>query len=180
MAMALSPASIGPKIWTAVCAGARHAVVATRTMGAWFVPMFLTAALTAYLSYFYNQKSNTELAVQQQTFSDLQSFRNSGAELDQSLGALSDALVDGKDVDQAKAKMRSAISRHISDAVGNDRTLGPNSVIYINGLAKLRLTVDAVDPVNIETGATLWEHSLKLMSQRKKMVTEAQLRLVSK
>ena len=176
MAMALSQSQIWPKLrqWggsagRALRSGAKQACV-------WFVPMFLTAAATAWLSYKYNQRSNAELAVQQQTFSDLQAFRNSGAELDQSLGVLSDAIIDGRGVSEAKSKMRNAISRHVSDGLGTEKSLGLDSRSYIERLAHLRMTVDEVDPHSVETGATLWQESLKLMSERRRLVASAELR----
>lgn len=135
--------------------------------------MILTASSAAYLSYFYNQKANSELALQQQALSDLQSFRSSGAELDQAVSALSDALVDGVGVTEARSKLRSALTKHISDAVANERLLGADSKSYIAGLSSLRATVDDVDRNSVETQARLWEDSLKLMSQRRKMSSAA-------
>lgn len=165
-----------PKLWRTAAPLRRGMLSLTKGMCVWFVPMFITAASTAYLSYKYNQKSNTELAIQQQTFSDLQAFRNSGADLDQALGVLSDAIIDGADIDAARSIMRNSISRHISDALANDKSLGPEATSYIEALGRLRVTVDDVDPSAVETGLNLWEQSLEIMSRRRKLVSAAQLR----
>ena len=151
-----------------------------KRMGTWIVPMLATAVVTAYLSYTYNQKANSELAVQQQIFSDLQSFRNSGAELDLAMSVLSDALVDGASVEEAKAKMKAAISRHISDTVANENALGAPSKQYLANLSQLRITVDNASRENLEAASLLWEQSLKLMSERRKLVAAAQTRVADR
>jgi len=148
-----------------------------KKMGTWFIPMIITAGATAWLSYHYNQKSNTELAVQQQRYSDLQSFRNSGSDLDQSVTALSDALVDGRGIEEARSKLRIAITRHLSDATANEATLGSGVEPYEKGLGELRRTVDAVDRDSTDTGIALWEQSLQLMSQRRKLVNGAMIKV---
>lgn len=139
--------------------------------------MIVTASAAAWLSYHYNQKANSELIIQQQAFSDLQSFRNSGAGLDEAVSVLSDALVDDRGVEDARAKLRTAITRHISDTAANELTLGPGAKEYETGLSGLRQTVDAVDRDSVETGAALWEDSLRLMSQRRKLISSAQTRV---
>lgn len=145
----------------------------TKRGSVWFIPMILTSASAAYLSYFYNQKANSELALQQQALSDLQSFRNSGAALDQAVSALSDALVDEKGITEARSRLRGALTAHLSDAIANEGLLGSASASYIYGLSELRTTVDDVQPASIRMQAKLWQDSLKLMSARRKMVAVA-------
>lgn len=180
IAMALSRTQIPPCLKRGATSLGRALWSGVKKSCVWFVPMFLTAAATAWLSYEYNQMSNTKLALQQQTFSDLQAFRNSGADLDQALGALSDAIVEGREVAQAKSNMRSAISRQISDALANEQVLGGASKGYIADLARLRLSVDEVDQGSVETSAVVWEQALALMSQRRKLIAAAQLRVAER
>jgi hypothetical protein len=147
-----------------------------KTSIAWLIPMALTAGFTAYLSYFYNQKANMALVVQQQRLSDLQEFRQSGAGLDQALSFMSDALVDSDRVDEGRRKMQDAITRQISDTTAIEHILGKQSADqYIHGLANLRETVDSLN--STESGQALWQQSINLMSERRKLVSHAQLRL---
>lgn len=173
MASAAPRQPLWPRIRLRLDAASRTLWTLAKQGSVWFVPMILTSGSAAYLSYIYNQKANTELALQQQTLSDLQSFRNSGAGLDQAVSALSDALVDGTGVSEARSKLRGALTSHISDAVANEKLLGANTKSYIAGLSRLRQTVDDVDRDAVETQARLWQESLNLMSRRRKMASAA-------
>ena len=155
--------------WKARCAAALTTAVG------WFVPMALTSGVAGYTAYIYTQKANTQLVIQQQSLSDLQQFRASGAAFDQSVGTLSDALVDGTDVTAAQREMRTAITRSISDTVAARPLLGEaEAQAYIDGLASLRETVDGVN--NFDAGQKLWQDSINLMSARKKLITSAEKR----
>lgn len=141
-------------------------------MSAWLVPMLASAALTSYISYIYNQKANTALVMQQQRVDDLQSFRESGAELDQALSGMSDAIVDGSGLDEAKRNMRKAITKNISDAVAVRHILGSATDEYIDGLANLREVVDQTE--TIDSGRDLWQTSINLMEKRRQLVANAE------
>ncbi len=143
----------------------------------WLIPMLLTAAVTAYVSYRYNQKANTQLVVQQQKISELQEFRQSGAQLDQALGRMSDALVDGEGLEAARREMRTAITANITDASAVSHLLGSGAEPYLKGLADLRDIVDQVD--TIESGQALWQGSLNLMQQRRKLIRRAERQALS-
>ncbi|RKE49986.1 hypothetical protein [Sphingomonas sp. PP-CC-1A-547] len=137
--------------------------------------MALTSGVAAYTAYFYNQKANHELVVQQQSLSDLQQFRASGAAFDQSLSTMSDALVDGSGIKAGQREMRTAITRNISDAQAIEHLLPPGEAKpYIAGLAELRDTVDGLG--TIDSGQKLWQDSLNLMSARKKLIASAEQR----
>lgn len=140
---------------------------------AWLIPMLATAGATAYISYIYSQKSNTALVVQQQRLNDLQQFRSSGAELDQGLSAMSDALVDGSGLDEARKQMRGAITKNIADAVAIRHLLGPKADTYIAGLARLRQVVDKTNDVH--AGRDLWQTSIDLMVERRTLLSSAQV-----
>jgi hypothetical protein len=165
-----------PRFWslfsTVGNAALRFAASVSKQAVAWFIPMALTAAVTAYVSYVYNQKANTVLVIQQQRLADLQQFRLSGAGLDQGLSAMSDALVDGKGLDQARRDMRAAITKNISDAVAVRHLLGPKADSYIAGLANLREVVDAVG--TMDSGQGLWQTSLNLMKERRDLIASAE------
>lgn len=146
---------------------------AVKTTSKWLIPMLLTSGLTAYLSYFYNQRANTQLVFQQQRLSDLQHFRDSGAAVDQGLSSMSDALVDGTGLEVARHEMRAAIARHIADAVAVRHLLGERAAdSYIHKLALLRQVVDAV--TTIQTGRDLWQESLNLISNRRHLISNAE------
>lgn len=143
------------------------------TVIAWFIPMAITSGVAAYTAYFYNQKANRQLVVQQQSLSDLQQFRASGAQFDQAVSSLSDVLVDEEDPSSAKREMRLAITKHLSDAVTIEHLLPPGRVKpYVAALATLRPVVDAVG--TSENGQHLWQDSLNIMSARKKIILEAE------
>lgn len=144
----------------------------TKTSLGWLIPMLLTAGATAYISYVYNQKANTLLIIQQQKMADLQQFRSSGAQLDQALGHMSDALVDGKELESTRSEMRAAISKNITDADAVRHILGPGTDSYIDELAGLRTTIDEVH--DVDSGNKLWADSLKLMSTRRKLLQSAE------
>ena len=144
---------------------------------AWLVPMLLTASVTAYISYFYNQRANTMLVIQQQKIADLQQFVSSGAQLDQALGRMSDALVDKTGLESARREMRSAIGRNITDADASRNLIGPETAAYIVGLAELRETVDQVETP--ESGAQLWQDSLNMMEARRRLLKGAEQRALA-
>lgn len=148
----------------------------TKTSLGWLIPMLLTAGATAYLSFFYNQRANTQLVMQQQKMADLQQFRVSGAQLDQALGRMSDALVDDSGIQAARSEMRSAIGRNLADADSVALLLGPRTHDYIAGLANLRVTLDNVH--DRSSGARLWQDSLGMMEARKRLLKDADRRAV--
>jgi hypothetical protein len=153
---------------------ARLFISATKASLTWLVPMLLTASVTAYISYFYNQKANTSLVIQQQKIADLQQFRSSGAQLDQALGRMSDALVDQTGLEAARREMRSAIGRNITDADASRTLIGQGIDAYITGLAELRETVDGIQTP--ESGADLWQRSLNMMEMRRRLLKAAEQR----
>jgi hypothetical protein len=138
----------------------------------WVIPMLLTAASTAYLSYFYNQKANTELVAQQQRVSDLQQFRASAAQLDQAVGGMSDALVDGSNLAARRADLRNSITRHLSDAQAVKDLLGSDSDQYIGRVSSLREIVDNLGTIG--SGQQLWQTSINMMSERRHLLVSAQ------
>lgn len=144
----------------------------------WAVPMLLTALATAVLTYFYTEKANTELVLQQQRLTDLQEFRASGAQLQQALSRMSDAVVDGDDLNPPRREMRDAIARNISDATTVENQLGTDATkAYIKKLANLRATVDGTEA---NGGAALWQGSLDVMEDQKRLLDNAEKRLRSK
>ena len=144
----------------------------------WLIPMLLTASATAWLSYYYNQKANTLLVIQQQKNVDLQQFRASGSKLEQSLGALSDALALEEDLGPAQREMRTAIALNLADAIAVRHLLGSEETDkYIESLASLRETVDRLDTV--ESGAVLWRQSLYLIDMRRKLLRRAEQQVFS-
>jgi hypothetical protein len=167
----MSLKSLSNASWRAFAAGLRG-------MLTWFVPMFLTASATAYISYKYNQRANTELVQQQQRISDLQGFRVSGAELDGAVGRMSDALVDNEGIKQARNDLRNAITRHIADTGSVRQILGENDAkTYIAKLSSLRDVTDNLS--SVDSGQPLWEQSLMLMSIRRKMLVDSQARVLT-
>jgi hypothetical protein len=163
-------ASIAPPMgWKARAMGVFTASIA------WFVPMALTSGVAAYTAYFYTQKANTQLVIQQQSLGDLQQFRASGAAFDQAVGNLSDALVDGANITASQRDMRAAITRSISDTLAVRHLLGDSEAdAYIKGLANLRETVDGIK--SFDAGQKLWQDSLNLMSTRRKLIGAAEKR----
>lgn len=150
----------------------------TKTALGWLIPMLLTASVTAYISYVYNQKANTLLVVQQQRVADLQQFRSSGAQLDQALARMSDALVDRKGLEAAREEMRLAIARNISDAEAAKPILGESQTNqYVAGLADLRVTVDGVQ--KLQSGQQLWQASINMMEARRRILREAEQRALA-
>jgi hypothetical protein len=145
-----------------------------RALG-WLVPMMLTAVATAWVTYHYTRKANTEMVVQQQKLTNLQQFRASGAQLQQALSRMSDAIVDGGSLDPARREMRDAIARNLSDAVAVRSQLGPEATdAYVRRLAALRIVVDQTDA---DSGAALWQGSLDVMEQQKRLLQNAETRV---
>jgi hypothetical protein len=141
----------------------------------WAVPMLLSASAAAVLTYFYTEKANKELVLQQQKLTDLQQFRSSGAQLQQALGRMSDAVVDGENLNAPRREMRDAINRNISDANAVQEQLGPDATkAYIKRLAALRETVDETET---DDGAAMWQGSLNVMEDQKRLLEAAQKRI---
>lgn len=151
-------------------------VTSSKASAVWLVPMLATAGATAYLSYIYNQKANTLLVIQQQKMTDLQQFRVSGGQLDQALGRMSDAVVDGFGLEAARREMRSSIGRHIADTEAVRNLLGSSTDSYLTQLADLRVAVDEVGPEDL--GQSMWQSTLNIMAERRRILKDAERRAV--
>ena len=137
---------------------------------------FATALLAAWLTYFFTAQLNTKAAIQQQYLLAVQDFTTTGARVDASITELSDNVLDGTQIYEARREARQAIAAHAASAQGLVQIMGEGNVSeYMKGLATLRLLVDDTDskPEVLRTSQARFD----LMSNRTVMVAEARRRI---
>ena len=112
------------------------------------------------------ERANTKLVVQQEKLSELQTFENTGAQLDSGVTSLSDAIVDGRGADDARRNLRAAISAHSSAAFALRGGLGGDYQPYMTKLVELRGFAD--EATDAPSGVKVWQSTADLVAMRKR------------
>lgn len=128
--------------------------------------------LTAIATYGITAKLNVETAVQQQQNTSIQQFEESGAQMDVALSNFVDALLDKKEIDEARNTSRAAIALHAAQANALKPLTGDGNIRqYIDGLGNLRAFVDSTD--GRKTAKIMAQQHVNLMAYRLKLVDMA-------
>lgn len=129
-------------------------------------------ALATVATYFATSHQNVESALQQQNAAAVQQFEASGSQMDAALSLYVDALLDGRDVAQARKDARAAITLHAAQASPLRPLAGNGNVDqYVNGLGDLRKFADDAD--GRLTAKTMAQQHVNLMAYRVKLVSLA-------
>ena len=137
---------------------------------------FIGGAFAALFTYFATQRLNNEAALTQQYLSAIQDFSSTGATVDASITELSDTVLDGDQITEARKEARQAIAAHVAATQSLSQVVGTgNANAYMEGLATLRTLVDKTsDPGQaLKTSRARFD----LMSNRIAIVAEARRRV---
>lgn len=133
----------------------------------------------ALFTYGFTARLNTEAALQQQYLSAVQDFNATGARVDAAITELSDTVLDGADIAQAKREARQAIAAHVAATQALSPLMGTGNVkAYMEGLATLRGMVDQTGDVRAALNAS--HARFDLMDNRQVMLAEARRRIYGK
>ncbi len=141
--------------------------ILTALVGGFFAALF---------TYGFTAKLNSESALQQQYLSAVQEFNSSGARVDAAITELSDNVLDGIDVAQARREARQAIAAHVAATVALSPLMGTGNVKeYMKGLGTLRVMVDRTG--DSREAFRTSKARFDLMDNRQIMLAEARRRI---
>jgi hypothetical protein len=134
--------------------------------------------LTAVATYAVTARLNTVSSVQQQHLAALQSFIESGSQLDASVTDLVDSVADSDDVKVAKKEVRKALSAHAAASQSLAPIVGKANVdAYLVGIGTVRQLVDQTD--NSQAALNASQARFDVMHNRTLIVAEARKQIHS-
>ncbi|BCA57441.1 hypothetical protein HMP06_0210 [Sphingomonas sp. HMP6] len=137
-----------------------------------------TALVGAPVGIYVATHANTIMIVQQQTLADLQNFENTGAQLDNRVSGMSDALVDGRGVNDARRALRDAVSAHSSAAFALRDDMGGDYPPYATKLRELRNFADKANTPR--EGVKVFQSLVDLIALRKDAAGRIKLKVAGK
>jgi hypothetical protein len=133
--------------------------------------MLLGAILTAIIGIpagiYIAKEANTTMIIQQQRLDELQAFENTGAQLDNGVAQLSDAIVDGRGQVEARRDLRRAVVAHSSAVFALRDGLGNDYKPYMTKMVELREFADGADTA--PEGVQVWQSLSDLVAMRKRL-----------
>lgn len=134
--------------------------------------------ISVALTYVITSRLNNQTAVQQQQAVSLQEYNRTGAAIDVAVTNLSDAIVSGSGVGEARQNARKAIAEHVGASLALAEVVGrENMNAYMEGVSRLRELVD--DSRNPRSAMLASQARLDLMQNRETIAAEARRNIYS-
>lgn len=136
----------------------------------------LAALLGACLAWWVTASTNAQMAIQQQDTAIVNQFDETGANLDSSMSAFIDALVEGDISPDVRKSLRTAISLHAAKAQRLNNIVGERAVQeYTKGLGLLRTMADSTD--NVQSGMAAAQVHADILANKKRISDSAWKRI---